>query len=532
MTLRDDHPPVPLRSVTMPPADAPIPTVTMPLGSARVDAAVGPVDHHGAPSGLVHAGAPHDPPVPATAPRAPWRPKLMLIGADALAIVLASVLATILFERRDPGSGTAGSQLLWSSLAALPIWLGLFSNQRLYNTRFIGRRIDEFRRIVNACVLGVLAVALVANLFNVLLRRSGLIILALLAIVLVTLEREVARRLFLRLRARGRMVRQVVIAGANPEGRDIAAMLQAEPWLGYRVIGFVDDHAPNREPVPGVPLLGGVADIQPILQEFPQASVIVAASAVDSTVTNRLARDLLDQGIHVELSSTLRDISSQRLTVRPLGRFPIVYVEPVTRGGWRAVAKRSFDLVGASLGLIATSPIMAVAAIAIKLDSRGPVIFKQTRVGQDSVPFGVLKLRTMVVDAEARLAELQDLNEADGPLFKMEHDPRITRVGRILRVTSVDELPQLWNVLRGDMSLVGPRPALPHETEEWDALLAQRLRVKPGITGMWQVSGRSDTSFEDYTRLDLYYVDNWSLATDLAILAKTIPVVALRQGAR
>jgi exopolysaccharide biosynthesis polyprenyl glycosylphosphotransferase len=328
------------------------------------------------------------------------------------------------------------------------------------------------------------------------------------------------------------MTRSVIIAGANPEGRDIAAMLQAEPWLGYEVVGFVDDHAPPKQPVPGVPLLGGVAELPGILHEYPNASVIVAASAVESAVTNRLARDLLDQGVHVELSSTLRDISSQRLTVRPLGRFPIVYVEPVTRGGWRAWAKRTFDLIGAGTLLVLTLPIQCIVAIAVKLDSKGPVLFRQVRVGRDSEPFSVLKIRTMVVDAEARLAELRELNEADGPLFKMTDDPRITRVGRFLRVTSLDELPQLWNVMRGDMSLVGPRPALPHETEEWDALLTQRLRVKPGITGMWQVSGRSDTTFEDYTRLDLYYVDNWSLATDLAILAKTVPVVLLRKGAK
>lgn len=143
-----------------------------------------------------------------------------------------------------------------------------------------------------------------------------------------------------------------------------------------------------------------------------------------------------------------------------------------------------------------------------------------------------MKLRSMVVDAEDRLADLVDLNEADGPLFKMASDPRITRVGRFIRATSIDELPQLFNVIRGDMSLVGPRPALPHETEEWDALLAQRLRVKPGITGMWQVNGRSNTNFEDYTRLDLYYVDNWSLTTDLAILFKTVPAVVFARGAR
>ncbi|HRW37644.1 MAG TPA: sugar transferase [Aquihabitans sp.] len=484
-----------------------------------------------APKTTVGGRVRRDGPRPAR-PASALRPKLLLMGADALAVITFTTVATILVERWGLGPLDAAHQLWWTSVATIPAWLAIFANQRLYNTRFIGRRIDEFRRVVNASLLGTLTVAVAANLVGILPSRGGLVLLGVTAIVVVTAEREIARRVFLRLRAAGQMVRFVVIAGANPEGRDIAAMLQAEPWLGYQVVGFVDDQATSGEPVPGVRLLGGVAELPGILHEFPNASVIVAASAVDSAVTNRLARDLLDQGVHVELSSTLRDISSQRLTVRPLGRFPIVYVEPVTRGGWRAWAKRSFDVIGAVAGLVLTSPILLVAAIAVKLDSRGPVLFRQVRVGRDSEPFSVLKIRTMVPDAEDRLAELRELNEADGPLFKMADDPRITRVGKLLRVTSIDELPQLWNVLTGEMSLVGPRPALPHETEEWDALLAQRLRVKPGITGMWQVSGRSDSSFEDYTRLDLYYVDNWSLATDLAILAKTIPVVALRKGAK
>ena len=459
-------------------------------------------------------------------------PKSLLMMADAGAVALSALLASLAVARWETGAPHAAGDLFGTSVATIPLWLGIFANQRLYNTRFIGRRIDEFRRVVNASLLGTLTVSVAANIVRVLPSRAGLIVLLVSAIVVVTLEREIARRIFLRLRSRGRMVRYVVIAGANPEGRDIAAMLQSEPWLGYQVVGFVDDHATSDEPVPGVRLLGGVAEIGGILQEYPNASVIVAASAVESTVTNRLARDLLDQGVHVELSSTLRDISSQRLTVRPLGRFPIVYVEPVTRGGWRAWAKRTFDIAGAAGGLLLMAPAMAVVAVLVKLDSRGPVLFRQTRVGRDSEPFPVLKIRTMVVDAEARLAELREQNEADGPLFKMANDPRITRIGKFLRMTSLDEVPQLWNVIRGDMSLVGPRPALPHETEEWDSLLTQRLRVKPGITGMWQVSGRSDTSFDDYTRLDLYYVDNWSLTTDLAILAKTVPVVLLRQGAR
>ena len=202
------------------------------------------------------------------------------------------------------------------------------------------------------------------------------------------------------------------------------------------------------------------------------------------------------------------------------------------RDGWRKVAKRTFDLTLAALGSILTAPVLAAAAIAIKLDSPGPIVFRQVRVGRNGRPFRVYKLRTMVVDAEARRDELLEANEADGPLFKMENDPRVTKVGAFLRKASIDEIPQLWNVVKGEMSLVGPRPALPHETEAWDPLLTQRLRVTPGITGMWQVNGRSDTSFEDYTRLDLYYVDNWSLLIDLAILGKTLPVVLAQRGAK
>ena len=185
----------------------------------------------------------------------------------------------------------------------------------------------------------------------------------------------------------------------------------------------------------------------------------------------------------------------------------------------------------ASIAFLFLSPFFALVALLIKQGSEGPVIFKQSRVGKDGVPFEVLKFRTMVVNAEELVNDLVEENEGAGPLFKMKDDPRVTRIGGFLRKTSFDEFPQLWNVLRGEMSLVGPRPALAVEMAEWDNDLYGRLRVRPGITGMWQVSGRSETSFEEYTRLDLYYVDNWSLVVDLAILAKTIPAVLKSDGA-
>jgi len=259
--------------------------------------------------------------------------------------------------------------------------------------------------------------------------------------------------------------------------------------------------------------------------------VIVATTAVDAVTTNRLARDLTELGIHVELSSSLSDISAERLSLRPLGRFPVLYVEPVRRTGWRPVAKRAFDLLLAGGLLVVGAPFLALVALAVKVDSRGPVLFRQERVGKDGRRFSVVKFRTMVADAEQRLIDLRERNEADGPLFKLRDDPRVTRVGAWLRKLSIDEMPQLWNVARGEMSLVGPRPALAAEMTSWEPELHHRLRVKPGITGMWQVSGRSDSSFEEYSRLDLYYVDNWSLVNDLAIVAKTVPTILLRRGA-
>ena len=466
------------------------------------------------------------------APRPRVDPKKLMGVVDLAMVALSLALSAFVTEDVAVEGGPSRWRYLLLGVATLPAWLAIMSGQRLYNVRFIGRRIDEARRIINATFLGTMAVALAGYFAGIDVPRTRIVVLFVVVTTLVSIEREVARRIFGALRERGKLVRNVVIAGANPEGRELAAMLRTDRWLGYRVLGFVDDDPDtDTEPVPGVPLLGTVADAGEILRARPGASVIVAASAIESSTTNRLARDLLDRGVHVELSSTLRDIASQRLVVRPLGRFPVVYVEPVQRDGWRRTAKRSFDLVLALATLVATSPLVLAAMVAIRVDSPGPVLFRQVRVGRNGRPFEVLKLRTMVRDAEARRDELLAANEADGPLFKMRDDPRITRVGRFLRTSSIDELPQLWNVVRGEMSLVGPRPALPHETEAWDPLLTQRLRVTPGITGMWQVNGRSESSFEDYTRLDLYYVDNWSLLIDLAILAKTVPVVLLRRGA-
>jgi exopolysaccharide biosynthesis polyprenyl glycosylphosphotransferase len=306
--------------------------------------------------------------------------------------------------------------------------------------------------------------------------------------------------------------------------------MQRNPSLGYEAVGFVgpDDIGARG----GCSVLGGFDDTKAVLEHSGANGVMISLASVEPTLVNRLTRQLTDGGYHVALSSGLRDIDIVRFRAQDIGGHTLVYVEPTMRDGWRAVAKRIFDVTLSIVALVLASPILLVAAIAIKLDSKGTVLFDQERVGRDGKSFRMIKLRTMVADADARKAELADQNEADGPMFKMANDPRITKVGAILRKLSIDEIPQFINVLRGEMSIVGPRPALSAEVEQWTEDVHERLRVLPGITGMWQVSGRSDTTFDEYKRLDLYYVDNWSLAHDLRIMARTFSVVVAGRGAR
>ena len=258
----------------------------------------------------------------------------------------------------------------------------------------------------------------------------------------------------------------------------------------------------------------------------------MSVASLDPDVVNRLTRTLTDAGCHVTLSSSLHDIDISRTRSQSIDGRLMVYVEPTNRSGTHRFLKRTFDVVVAGSALLLTLPIVAVVALAIKLDSPGPVLFRQIRVGKDGDHFQMLKLRSMVRDAEALRSDLDDLNERSGPLFKMSDDPRITRMGRFIRKTSIDELPQFWNVLRGEMSVVGPRPALPSETQHWSPELRERLRVLPGITGMWQVSGRSEADFELYRRMDLFYIDNWSLTHDLKIMLKTFGVIVTGRGSQ
>jgi exopolysaccharide biosynthesis polyprenyl glycosylphosphotransferase len=459
--------------------------------------------------------------------------KSALVGADFLAVLVSMVLAFALkhlLPGRDP-AGARSQHVLLGALS-LPAWLLLFHHYRLYSARYVGSRMEEFRRVIHAVSMSVFAIAVGGFALKLYVARGWLVLTAVCAMALVFGERLLIRAVFNALRRRGRMLRPVVMVGGNVEGLALSNMLTNDPSLGYRVVGFVDDSAAfGRDRYAGRPLLGTGDDVLWAVQSTGASGVVIATTALPAERTNRLVRELTDAGVHVELSSSLCDIDAERLNLHPLGRFPMVYVEPVARRGWKPKAKRALDVFVSSLGLLFTLPFLVMIAIAIKLDSHGPVFFSQERVGRERAPLRVLKFRTMVRDAERQMADLRARNEAEGPLFKLREDPRVTRVGRLLRKFSLDELPQLWNVLRGEMSLVGPRPAIAEEMSGWTPELHKRLQVKPGLTGMWQVNGRSDCSYEEYVRLDLYYVDNWSLWTDLAIVGRTIPTVLLRRGA-
>ena len=453
--------------------------------------------------------------------------KTCVIAIDAVIVLLAT--SAVLAVQRRHNQYRSGQVVLLTVISVVFYGIG-FMRAGAYVSRFLGRSIDELRRVARGAVFGAAAVALTAFVFDLRISRLWTAWTLALVIVGVLGARLWLRRLFSHLRARGMLMRRVVIVGDNAEGRALYDMLQGDQTLGYQVVAVVNDSEA------GGPDQGrdsdAVQDVLQVVRATRSTGVVIAATAIGMLRSNRLVRELTNEGIHVELSSTLLDISPSRMFVRPLGRFPVVYVEAVKRFGWRGAAKRTFDLVFAVSLLVLTAPLVAASVLAIKLESSGPAFFRQIRVGRDGKPFLLFKLRSMVVDAENQLDEIRHLNEADGPLFKVRNDPRITRIGRLLRSLSIDELPQLVNVLRNEMSIVGPRPALPHEADAWGNDLRSRLRVKPGLTGMWQVHGRSDSSFAEYERLDLYYVDNWSIVTDVAIMLRTIPAIISRRGAR
>jgi exopolysaccharide biosynthesis polyprenyl glycosylphosphotransferase len=327
-----------------------------------------------------------------------------------------------------------------------------------------------------------------------------------------------------RLHRRGKCLRTVVLVARPGDAGVILTHLSNFPEIGYRVASVVNPAPLARvadETSPGV-----VGQIIGLARGLDAAALLVAPGALSSREMAQLTRSALTLGFAVHLWGGVPGVDPRRIRPLPLEHHAAFAVEPRRMAASALFVKRAMDVVLSSLLLFVTAPLLLVAALWVKLEDGGPMIFRQTRIGKDGRPFTVFKFRSMVVNAESRLAELRHRNERlDSPLFKLEADPRVTRAGRFLRATSIDELPQLFNVLRGHMSLVGPRPALAEEVAAFDEELLRRLRVTPGVTGLWQVKGRESPSFDMYRDLDIFYVENWSLSMDVALLAATVTSV-------
>ncbi|MEU4695269.1 sugar transferase [Actinoplanes sp. NPDC023714] len=421
--------------------------------------------------------------------------------------------------------------------ALLPLaWIACLAMNRAYEPRHLFVGTDEYARVFRSGLALTAGLAIVSFSFDLRLARGYVIIAMPLAIAVDIFARYVFRQMLHRSWARGERLNRVILVGHERAVADMARRLRRERFHGLGVIGACLPPGVTRSRfVDGLPPIYGTFDgvATAVARSDADTVVVLSCPEIDGPALRRLAWQLERDEIDLIVASTLVDVAGDRTTIRPVDGLPMLHVEhPRLKGSARFV-KNLFDRVGALLLLTVISPLLAVVAalVAFGPGGRGPAIFRQERVGKDGQLFVLYKFRTMVVDAEAKLAELKALNEHDGELFKIRKDPRVTPIGRFLRRYSLDELPQLVNVLKGDMSLVGPRPPLAAEVAGYPADMRRRLVVKPGLTGLWQVSGRSDLSWEESIRLDLTYVENWSMAMDLAILARTVSAVVRSSGA-
>lgn len=420
-------------------------------------------------------------------------------------------------------------QLFALGLTGVIAALVVMASRRLWLARVCAVRSAELEGLGQMAVISALVVLAAGQLTDQDAPDRFALLGALNSFVLVTALRAAYSGWLRRARRGGRFARRLVLVGANTQSFELARLIGRHPETGFDIIGVCGPPALVADLSPDVPWLGESGEAAAAVSRAGATGALVVASAFEPPDLNRTLRQLLGTGCHVHLSSGIRGISHERLLPLPLAREPLFYLERMSLTRSQLNIKRVMDVVVGSVLLVLTLPVLAVAAAAVKLHDGGEVLFRQRRIGHRGREFTLYKLRTMVPDAESRQADLAPQNVREGgPLFKLAQDPRVTRIGRFLRVMSIDELPQLFNVLRGDMSLIGPRPALPREVAQFDDELRQRGRMMPGITGLWQVEARDDPSFDTYRRLDLYYVENWSIGLDLAILFATVGVVISR----
>jgi exopolysaccharide biosynthesis polyprenyl glycosylphosphotransferase len=465
-----------------------------------------------------------------------------LAVTDAAVIVTSVAIAQ--FARFGTDRATFRSEVLVYSYTAVSavLILSWFSVLVLFRSReprvVVSTGVEEFRRIARASIALFGSVAIISFLLKLEVARGYLAVALPLGLASLLLTRWLWRRWLAKERSEGRFISTVLVVGSHKAAAAMAQEFERVPGAGYRVAGVcvpgwgtgrggsvnIDGHA--------VPVLGDETAVIDALRTTKANMVAVSNTEYLGTDGMRaLAWQLEAVDADLVVAPGVIDVAGPRLQIHPVAGLPLLHVDRPQYRGAVKVRKLALDLIGAGLGLLVLWPIFIVVAVLIKLDSRGPVFYRAERIGLNGKPFAMLKFRSMVVDAEKRRLALVGRDEGAGPLFKLRHDPRVTRVGRRLRRLSIDELPQLINVLLGQMSIVGPRPPLRSEVATYSGDVHRRLLVMPGITGLWQVSGRSNLPWEESVRLDLYYVENWSLVQDLVIVWRTIGAVCRSAGA-
>ena len=440
---------------------------------------------------------------------------------DVVAVGLAWAIQAV-----THGSGGLGREAALSAVAAV-VTLFMMQRQGLYRSRVCAVRSLEAVRVIGASAVGT-AVFIACEAVVEPVSLAGPLEAGAIAVAAVLVLRWRFNRWLLARRSAQKFLRTVILVGTNEDAEAIWTLLSEEPELGYRVGGVAG--APREgTPWAGLPGCAQIEGLGELARRIGASGVIVVASALVASERKNAVDRALSAGLHVQVWPGLDGLSGRRTRLAPVSGVPLLYVEPKKIAKWQLVIKRLLDLALSALLLVLTAPFLAAAAVAIKLTDHGPVIYRSKRVGRSGQTILVLKLRTMVPDAHKMIVNVAELNErTGGPLFKASDDPRVTKVGRLLRATSIDELPQLWNVLNGTMSLVGPRPALPDEVEQFDSELRRRHEMRPGITGLWQVEARDNPSFSAYRRLDLAYIDDWSLGLDIGIIAGTFHQLVAR----
>lgn len=454
---------------------------------------------------------------------------LALVGLETLLAAVAGGVVVVSQWDELP----VGGALFWAAITLVVAWPSTLGLSGAYSMRVFGTGSDEYRRVGKAG-LTLLAVAGFTSYAGSLDLSRLLIVVALPALVLATIVGRVAvRRNLRRMWARGECMRRVVLVGRGAAVLDLGTRLARERFAGLQVVAacVTRDDRSRVSSAAGFPV-GGMDDVLDLVERTGADTVAVTtASEAAATYLRHLSWQLEGTGIELLVAPGLVEVSGPRMHIRPFEGLPLLSVEQPRFEGWPRVVKGAVDRLAAGLGLVLLAPLLLAIAAAVAVTTPGPVLYRQQRIGVHGRPFTMLKFRSMVVDADVRRAALQEANVSDGLLFKIPDDPRVTSVGRWLRRHSLDELPQLINVLGGSMSLVGPRPPLPSEVAHYDSSISRRLLVKPGLTGLWQISGRSDLPWEEAVRLDLRYVENWSLALDALILWKTGRAVLTSSGA-